>query len=299
MLTPRHTMPRLLVVGFVLAAGFLAGCDRKTGSAAPGAAEATLPRVLRTKTIRAGYVVYPPAVAKPAGATRPTGLFVDVLDRAAKLMDVNVEYVEEASFGTMIDALNSGRYDVLCGPIYANGSRARAVDFSVPIYYSGMNAWARNDDHRFDTDIQLINDPGVRISVIDGEITENVAKLRFPKARIVSLPESSNSNDSLMNVATKKADVVFGEPFLVGQFNEKNNGVLRNVSRTPLRVFPVVMLFRKTDGEFRRSLDSAFTELQNNGEVEVLLKQHFKDPSTYYLVAPPYQTHEAGSGRGG
>lgn len=281
----------MIVILVAAATVSMAGCTR----AAPQdtdelTRDQTYARLMETNVIRAGYLLYPPAVAMEPGATRPTGLFVDILDRAAELQGFRVEFVEEASFATMIDGLNNGRYDVLCGPIWANASRGKAVDFSVPLYYSALGVYVRADDDRFDEDLSRLNSPDVKFSVVEGEITTNVAKIMFPRASLERSPEGSDSEVSILNVIGRKADAMIAEPYIAREYNQKNPDSIKNVAANePVRIFPNVMLFRKTTPFYTSTLNAAFREMLSNSEVDMLVSQYFDYPDDYFLVARPYR----------
>jgi ABC-type amino acid transport substrate-binding protein len=287
----------IVSVLFAVASLFLPGCERssppvsKASGQAAAQIDSTYDSAINTKVIRAGYLVYPPAVALEKGASKPSGMFVDILERSAALMSMRVEWVEETSFATMIDALNNKRFDVLCGPIYANASRGRAVDFTTPIYYSPLAVYVRSDDGRLlQKPLSNLNDPQFKIAVVEGELTLNVAQQFFPRATLWRNAEGSASEMSLNDVVGKKADAVFAEPYIVAEFNAKNPGALRCMNPAePLKVFPTVMLVRKSSPQFKSMIDSAFTELLNNGEVDALLRQYFPDSTHYLPVSHPFR----------
>lgn len=276
----------------VLCGAIVAGCysTNRTGPSSSGGNDRTYDQVIESRTIRVGYVIYPPAVIQKPGSDQITGVFADALVTAGKNMGLEVKFVEEASFGTMIEGLESGRYDVVCSSIWANGSRGKVVDFTVPLYYSALGVYARADDHRFDENLAAINSADVAISTIDGEITVDVAKQHFPTARVVSLPQATDSSMSLLNVVERKADIAFAEPHLANLFLKNNPGTIRNVvAGNPIRVFPNVMLVRKGDSRFLATLNAALTELLNSGEIDQLLTKYFPDPASYHRVARPYR----------
>ena len=93
-------------------------------------------RVLQAGTIRVGYISYPPSFIKDANTGEYSGIFHEVLARAAEDLNLQVEYTEELGWGTMVEAVSSGRVDLACTGIWPTAGRARRAEFSAPIYFS-------------------------------------------------------------------------------------------------------------------------------------------------------------------
>jgi ABC-type amino acid transport substrate-binding protein len=119
----------------------------------PGSAPAqTLDRIAATKTIHIGFVPdqAPFAIAKEGAP--PTGYAIDLCDRAvAKIResvpDLAVNYVE-TSLVDAFDAVASGQIDLLCGAITVTLGRREKVDFSEPIFVTGVSGLLRKDSPR-------------------------------------------------------------------------------------------------------------------------------------------------------
>lgn len=167
-------------------------------------------RILKTGIIRAGYIVYAPFVIKDVATGKLSGFGYDFAQKLASNMGLKIEWVEEVFFGNAFEGLNTGRYDVVIANLWPNATRARVGDFLDPLYYSGLCVYARPGDHRFDN-LNAINDPAVKISTIDGEIAEMVAAMRFPRAKLFSMPQSTEYSQLLWNVVYGKADVAFAD----------------------------------------------------------------------------------------
>ena len=61
----------------------------------------------------------------------------------------------------MIEGLRADRYDLIGSQVWANSSRAKQADFTVPLFYSGIGIYVRADDSRFDSDHAKIDSPDV------------------------------------------------------------------------------------------------------------------------------------------
>src|SRR3989344_1969059 len=250
-------------------------------------------RVMKSGVIRAGYIIYPPGSYKDPNTGKLSGVFVEALEGAASNMDLKVEWVEEVSWGSMIEGLNAGRYDLIGTQVWANSTRAKFVDFSVPLFYSGIGVFVRSNDDRFDGDLSKINSSSVRIATIDGEMSAIIAKQDYPHAQTVSHPQLSDNSQILLDVATGKADVTFVEPYIADLFLANNAGTLRNlVIQRPIRIFPNTMLVPTGDIRFKTMLDTALTELLNTGYVDELMLKYVPTKGAFYPVDYPYRTEE-------
>ncbi len=282
-------MAILACVVFVGLAVGLNSCSRPTQSAQ----QSTLDRVLTSGTIRAAYLVRPPNIIKDPNTGKLSGIFVDIVNEIGRRAGLKVEWTEEVTWSTMIEGLNSGRYDVVGTGIWRNATRGKAADFTLPLFYSGVGVFVRSDDHRFDSDRTLINRGDVRISVIDGEMAETIAKSDFPAAQPVSLTQVSDTSQMLLEVQSKKADVAFLAAQIGARYMAKNPGALRNIAgERPIRVFPESLMVKRGDYEFKAALDSAITEIVNSDFVSKTIKKHDSVPESYYLVANPYRPYQ-------
>ena len=261
---------------------------------AQAAPESTYDKVMRTGTIRVGYLASPPGVIKDPNTGKMTGIAVEALDRAAANLQLKTSYVEEGQWSTMIEGLVTGRYDVVM-MAWASGARARLADFSMPLFYSAVNAYARPDDKRFTPGMPLEKilaaNPDIKIATVDGDVTEVIAHSKFPGAKTYSLPQSADIASLLLSVSTKKADLVFEEAASARYFLDHNPGTLREVSGgKPVAVCPNIMLIPRGQPEFKAMLNNALSELVDLGYVDTLIQHYEPFPGALLPLALPYRT---------
>lgn len=288
----KRTLLFLLLI-FVVSVSFNSSC-RQPGSS--GAAEDAYARMVRDGRIRVGYISYPPSFIKDPNTGNLSGIFNEVLQEVGKNLGVRIDYAEEVAWGTMIEAINSGRVDLVCTGLWPTTARGKLADFTAPLYYSTVRVYARSDDSKFDNNVTAINDPAVRISAVDGEMSSIIAKDDFPKAQMKGLPQNTDVSQVLLEVATNKGDVTFVEAAVAMEYISKNPGKIKEVpSIKPLRVFPNVMMVGKGEQRFRSTIDIAIQELVNNGFVDRVIDKYEKYPNSFQRVATPYR--ESGVGK--
>jgi len=250
-------------------------------------------RILQSKTIRCGYALWPTALQKDPNTGEFSGILYDYMTALGKALNVKVEWTQETSYADYATALDTEKFDIFCASLWADGTRQHLIDYTRPYAYQAVWAWVRTEDKRFDGNIKNINDPNVKISTIDGEISEDIRKVDFPKASFVSLPQISDSAQLLLNVVNKKADVAFKSEDTVKDFLKTNPNTLRKIETDrPLRVFAEVLGIKKGEHDLRQAVNNATQALLNNGKIEKIIQNHERYPGSYLRVARPYQVGE-------
>ncbi|MFE6623343.1 ABC transporter substrate-binding protein [Streptomyces sp. NPDC057740] len=100
-----------------------------------GSVAALLPADVREAgTLRVGSsVAGPPSAYYPNGTDKePAGLDIDLADAVAKVLGVRLER-QDASFETILPALDSGKYDVGTGNFGVTSERLKTIDFATYI----------------------------------------------------------------------------------------------------------------------------------------------------------------------
>jgi ABC-type amino acid transport substrate-binding protein len=255
------------------------------------ATESAFDRVMRTKTIRCGYVVYAPTIIRDPNTKQLSGIMHDVIEGIAQRLELKVDWVEEATWATYMEGLYTNRYDAVCAAAWANNLGEWPKSETVgPVFYSGITIWVRPDDHRFDNNLALINDAGVTIASIDGTIPGRIAATDFPKAKILSLPQSGDHSFNLLNVANGKADVTMVENYTGNEYLANNPSALRNITpQSPVRIYPNVFLVGKGEYKLQTMLQMVLNDMQNNGEIDKIIARYEKYPGSFYRAIKPYQ----------
>jgi lysine/arginine/ornithine transport system substrate-binding protein len=281
----------LLVVILSLATAFVtARYIAPHSGEAVTAKESAYDRVLRTGILRCGYADWPPHVfTKNAITGKVSGIFADVTEAIAAKLGLKVEWTENTGWGSFIESLRTHRIDAFCAGGWRNAERGKYVTYTSPIFYNAVYPYVRMDDHRFDKDLSTADNSGIRISAMDGEESDIIAKHHFPKAAEVSVPQLGQITDIFLNVATDKADIVFNEPSLADDFIKANPGKLRRASNTPFETFQTSLNIEIHETQLRDMLDSALIELQNNGTVDAIITKYNSDPKVFLRAAKPYQ----------
>ena len=282
----RRTLSLFLVL-IVVSVSLSSSC-RQSGPA--NTSEDAYARMIRDGRIRVAYISYPPSFIKNPNSGNFSGIFHEVVQQMGKNLDVKIDYTEEVAWGTMIEAIKSGRVDLVCTGLWPTPARGKLADFTAPLYYSTVRAYTRANNSKYDGNLALINDPTTRIAAVDGEMSSIIAKDDFAKAQLDGLPQTTDVSQVLLEVATNKADVTFVEPAVAMEYIKNNPGTIKEVANVrPLRVFPNVFMVGKGEDRFRSTLNTAIQELVNNGFVDKVINKYEKYPNSFQRVAVPYQ----------
>ncbi len=257
------------------------------------AKETAYERVMRTQTLRCGYVVWTPFLLKDPNNGQLSGLFYDYTEALAKALSLKVEWTEEMGWADFPAALNSGRIDAMCGGSWPNSTRAREIDFVRPILYQPTFAWVREGDKRFDNNLDAINDPAISVIFVEGSTQAVIAANDFPKAKHVALSEMTSLSDTLVSLADGKADVGLVSAEAGYQYTLNNPGKVRRIEAAmPLRVFGNGLAIAGGEERLRRMLNIATDELLSSGQIAKMIGKYGAVTDTWLRVAAPYEKKE-------
>ncbi|MDD5587071.1 MAG: transporter substrate-binding domain-containing protein [Alphaproteobacteria bacterium] len=279
------------LIGALAAAGMdyfvLSGNARPQAVAAK---ESVYDRVMRTRTLRCAYLVYPPETIKDPNTGKLTGIIVDTMEELGRQLGWKIDWVAEVGFQDMFEGLKTGRYDALCVGLWENSARSKEALFSQPMDFGVINTVARSDDSRFDESLEPINDPNVKVAEIDGELGQVIQQETFPKASTYLLPTLSDVSMIVEAVATGKADVAFLPVLNVRKYMEQNPGKVKILKKNPSRVFPAPLLaVPHGEHDLKYVVDATLRGLQESRFVDRILQKYDPTRESYLLPAKAYE----------
>ena len=242
-------------------------------------------RVMKTGTLRCGYVLWPPLLTKDPNTGAFKGPWNDVVEEMGKRLGLKIEWTEEVGTANMFEGFKTGRYDALCAPLTSTPERAKRADFTAPFAYVPYTLYVRKDDTRFDNKPEAANDPAVRVVTIDGEYSSKIAADDLPKAQVVSLQNMTQGSDLLLYVENNKADIAPDDTVSAGDFIAAHGDTLRPIAGPSLRTLPVVLSIPKGELELKQMLDTTLIEMLNTGYTQKTFDKYSTHPGTYLFPA--------------
>jgi len=289
-------LSQVVVVAAVSAVVTLATVQWIRPSSNPGGAASVAPygkayeRVMRTNTLRCGFVPIANWFTKNPNTGEMGGIFKESTDVVGQKLGVKIDWIE-TTFATFPQDLIDGKIDAYCAGMWPNPLRAKQTLSGQPHSFSAYAVYVRADDHRFDgKSLEQLNDPSVKIVTMDGEMGSQIYASQFAKASNVSLPQTSDISQIIENLITKKADVIFFEVAVAADFSSKNPNKIRELyPNKPLRLLPNTFAVAKGEQQLMEMLDVALVEARYEGAFEPILKKYEKRPGDFYRVARPFE----------
>jgi polar amino acid transport system substrate-binding protein len=286
--------PTLLTVLLCVAASltavyFFTRTSAENASSQQPAKETAYERILRTNTLRCGYAIATPWFWIDPQTNKMTGQSFDITNRVAEKIGLKVDWVEETGWGVAEQGLITGRYDMMCGSVCVDPRRSRAALYSKPYEHSPMWPVVKADDHRFDGDLEKINQPGVRIGVKNGHVFEFIAKEQFPKAQLVYANDLSDDTEFFLMLTSNKIDVAFSGQITVDMYNKSKGNVVRSVDQ-PARYCDGGFMMNRGEHDLKQMIDNALMELNTSGELERITARYMPVQEKYVrLPAQPFR----------
>lgn len=281
--------PLIVLIAFIVMLS-LSSCGTCANNVRTISKQSLYDRVISTGKIRCAYVVYAPDCIKDPNTGKLSGIGIEAIELVAKKLGLTVEWTEEVGWGTMLEGLQTGRYDLVASLVWTNANRAKLMGFSKPLFYSPIFVYARKGDHRYRGQLEKINSPKAKIVTIDGETAQVIADADFPQSSRLSMPQMTEYSQVSLSLASGKADIALLEPAIANEYVRNNPGSIESISEgKPIRVFPTCWMFNRGEFEFKAMIDTVLDEVINSGAMDKILRKYEKAPNELYRVALPYK----------
>lgn len=252
--------------------------------------ETAYERVMRTKTLRCGYVIYPPLLDKDANTGQFSGIGFDVVSKIGELTKLKIEWAVETNWPNYPQDLEEGKFDALCTLDFFPPVLVGRVEASQPLFLTTMGVYKKHGDARFKSGFRDLNDAQIKISAMDGSISMLLRDAEYPKAQLLSMPAGSDYSFIIENVATGKADLTIVERAVANNYIKSNPGKIEDVTgETPLVSYPFILPVKRGEVQLASLLNQAIMLMQFKGDVEKSLNTHAPGD---YLAADPYQSYK-------
>jgi ABC-type amino acid transport substrate-binding protein len=255
------------------------------------AKETSFERVIRTGVLRCGYEYWDGAIMRDEKNGQIFGPWADIMFAVAAATGLKVEWTSQVGWGDVGAALKSGKIDAMCAGMWTIATKARQISFSTPLAYQALEAFVRDDDHRFDGQLDKLNDENVKLAVIENDNSDFVATQDFPKAQRVPLSQLNGTDSELMlQVMTGKADATFTVAGQWRQFDKAHPGKIRRLApEKRLRTYGLAIAVDNDDVRLIELINAAVQEIQNSNLLgQILDNANEKWPDMYIKVPPTF-----------
>jgi len=245
-------MSWLLVAMMVLAAAMLvvaAGCGESEDGDGEEAEVFTY----------AASGTYPPFSFSEGGEVQ--GFDVEIGEMLAEKMGMTPEFVTNP-FETIIEGLNSDKYDAVIGSLAITPEREEVVAFTQPYYTSGAQTYVRSDN-------TTITDTG---DLVGKEIGVVKASTFLALAQGLTDPDKAIGFDSdviaLQDLIAGRVDAVITDE-VVGGVAMMEGLDIKPIGE-PMEVTDMAIAVRKDDTELLDKLNAALDEMKADGSYKAL-----------------------------
>ena len=251
----------------------------------------TLERVLKTGTIRCGYFTWPPYITKDPNTGKLSGINYDIMEAIGKNLGLKIDWAAEVGVGDVVAALNTNKFDVMCATVWPSPGRTQNLTLSLPAFYNVAFAYVRKDDKRFDGDLMKANTKEIKVSGIDGNYSQDLSKEKLPNATQSMLAQTASGSEILLQVMSKKADIVFSDAGMVNDFMKNNPDALRQVAGIgPVRYYGEALSVKRGEFQLKNMLDTSIMQLTNDGVIGAMVEKYRKEyQSTFYAPSKSFE----------
>ncbi len=253
--------------------------------------ETTFERVARTGVLRCAYMLWDPFMMKDPNTGKFKGMNYDMMNAVAASLGLKADWALEIPPGTQAETLTSGKADAICsgeGPIVTSAALYEA--YTAPLAYFPFYAYVRTDDKRFkNNDVNRLNSDDVTITVIDGDVSGEAQKTKFPKAHALPLPQLADPSQMMLNVISRKADFVLNDELSMADFLKNNPGKLRKLETPPIIVVPNTFSTARSELALADLLTQGLKTIRDRGVFDqILAKYGIGTEIKLYSPALPY-----------
>jgi polar amino acid transport system substrate-binding protein len=224
----------------------------------------------------------PPMQFKDPTSQKPTGYTVELVSQMVKDLDssIEIEWVE-MPFGQLVPALASGKVDMIEAVTNLPVRALRGWFVSIPAQYATVLA-LMNGSSKI-TRREQLNDPKVKIAVLQGSSQQAQAAVLFPKAKLVAFP---GVPEAVGEVISGRADCTLQSGYTALNTMKANKG-LKPLS-TP--IYTDFNAFMVPEGDFKAYMwiTNWLSFQASKGNLRVLWEKWIGEDAKKYKIPTQY-----------
>lgn len=196
-----------------------------------------------------------------------SGFIIDITDRVAEELDLDVEYAMAPS-SAGLQGLTSDRYDMVANGLGVTDERKESVDFAKGLYWSKTAMLAKKSE----TGSSMSDFNGKRVGVITGSVQAGYLENQLPEATAVDFDKQNSA------VSTLTSGSIAG--FMVGgpdadRYLQKFDG-LKIAASQPVD-HATTVAFQKGNTELTDAFNGEVQKMIDSGEYTDIYKKYFTE----------------------
>jgi ABC-type amino acid transport substrate-binding protein len=173
-------------------------------------------QIQQRKTLRVAMTLqFPPQFYRDPTTREPAGYDVELLQMMARDLGAKLE-IQDMDFTGQIPALLAGTVDLIANGLVNTPERAKTVVFSEPYVPYQLVLMVQKGAT---LSPETLNTEGRVIAVLLGSVSNELAKLLYPKAEVRGL---ERQDACMLEVSSKRADACMLEQYLAVPFVRNN-----------------------------------------------------------------------------
>lgn len=261
-------------------AGAVVGAAVIASAVAPVAAARTLDEIMASKKLIVGINPTLPPLGMFDDKNQIAGVDVDIAKAIAAKMGLSLEVVQVGS-PDRIPFVNSGKIDMVMGAMTWTPERAKAIDFTVPVYTEVLGVLTTKAKNW--TDWKQLDDPNVRLVQVRGTTPVKFIAEKLPKAQVLLL---DNYPDAVRSIAQGRADAMVDVLDFLTEHTKTHKVEWRTVP-TPVDVYFCGIGLAKGNEALRVKLNSVIKELNASGVIDKAWVKGFGGPMLHDPKSSP------------
>jgi polar amino acid transport system substrate-binding protein len=267
---------RFVVVGLVAVAALAGGCSRtETGTGAPAGGESTLDKVKEEGSINVGFANERPYAYRDGGELlgEAPAIHSYIFD---KIGGVELE-PNLFEFGSLIQALNAGRVDVVSAGMFITPERCQEAAFSNPEYVATTALLVEKGNPGNLSDYESVISSGAKLAVMNGAVEADDAKgSGVPEGQLQIVADQQSGLDA---VKSGRADAFALTSISLRALAESDSSVQVQEGFIPVVNGEEVIgagaaVFRQEDDELREAFNAELAKLIESGEWLELVEEY-------------------------
>ena len=260
--------------------GAVIGVAVVASAAAPVAAARTLDEIIASKKLIVGINPTLPPLGVFNDKNQIDGVDVDIAKAIAEKLGVTLEIVQVGS-PDRIPFVSSGKIDMVMGAMTWTEERAKAIDFTVPVYTEVLGVLTTKAKPW--TDWKQLDDASVRLVQVRGTTPVKFISEKLPKAQVLLL---DNYPDAVRAIAQGRADGMVDVLDFLTEHTKKHQVDWKTVP-TPVDVYFCGIGIAKGNNALRVRLNGVIKELNASGVIDKAWLKWFGAPMMHDPKASP------------
>ncbi|HET6562228.1 MAG TPA: ectoine/hydroxyectoine ABC transporter substrate-binding protein EhuB [Marmoricola sp.] len=259
---------RFAVVGLLAAAALVGGCSKtETGTGAPAEGSSTLDKIKDEGSINVGFANERPYAYRDGG---------ELLGEAPAIHSYIFDKIAGAElepnlfeFGSLIQALNAGRVDVVSAGMFITPERCAEAAFSNPEYVATTALLVKKGNPQGLTDYDSVASSGATLAVMNGAVEVDDAKgAGVPEDQLQIVADQQSGLDA---VKSGRADAFALTAISLRALAESDSAVQVEEGFIPVVNGEEVIgagaaVFRQEDDELREAFNAELAKLIESGK---------------------------------